>query len=174
MYWRKFRKWLPCIRGSSYPSQTNKWKKWCMWNLKEFNPLWYQENCHKNNTGEETAIFLLGRKGQCFLLHQSLASSSMFGFWVHEHFQPRIQNTLSSTCALQCPQCDTTSADRRCFSVSAAACSLHTTQPELPGRCRLTHGCNCSHTRGFPGLAASPTVCNLFFSSTSAQILGLC
>lgn len=88
---------------------------------------------------------------------------------------PTAQSTLSSTCALQCPQCHT-SADRRSFSASAAAGFLDTTQPELPERCRLTRGCNCIHSRGFPGLAVSPTVCNLFFffPSTSAQILGLC
>lgn len=96
---------------------------------------------------------------------------------------PTAQSTLSSTCALQCPQCHTTPADRRSLSASAAACFLHTAQPELAGSCRLTHGCNCIHTRGFSGLAVSPTVGNLviplfffffFLSSTSAQILGLC
>lgn len=48
----------------------------------------YQENCHKINTGEGTVIFLVGRKGQCFLSHQLLASSSLFGFQAPEHFQP--------------------------------------------------------------------------------------
>lgn len=74
--------------------------------------------------------------------------------------RPTPQSTLSSTCALQC---DMTFADRRCISASAAARFLLTAQPELAGRCRLTHGCNCIHTRGSPGLAGSPTVCNLFF-----------
>lgn len=145
-----------------------------MGNLKEFNPLWYenhQGSCHKNNTDEGQAHFLLEGKDNVFYFTSHWHPAVCLFSEPMGIPRPTPQSTLSSTCALQC---NMTFADRRrCSSASAAACFLHTAQPELPGRCRLTHGCNCSHTRGSPGLAGSPTVCNLSFSSTPSQIPGL-
>lgn len=87
----------------------------------------------------KTVIKTILVRGKFFFFFLLEGKDGVFYFTSHWHpavclvsepmslSSPTPQSTLSSTCALQCPQCNTTSADRRCFSASAAAHFLHTT-----------------------------------------------